>query len=103
MSLELFLLKSKLINVFVFLINFVQLVVSLADLHDLLDAVGLDWVVVDVDFGDRLVLLQCILDPLCRPGLNKIVSKAESLDRREWTLNHLQELLGNMVALNRAL
>ena len=102
LSLVLFSLLSELVDILVFLVDFVKLVISFAKAHDRLHALSFQWVVVDLDLDDGLVLLEGILDHLTRLGLDKVVSEAEALDCGEWALDHLNEFLCDVLALDLA-
>lgn len=102
LGLVLFPFLSEFVDVFVFLVDFIKLVVPLAQGHDLFDSLCLQRVIVHLHFCDGFVFFEGIFYQLSSFGLDKVVSETEGLYGSEGTLYHLDELFRDVLALNLA-
>lgn len=92
LRLRLHFLLHQLVQIFVLLIDLVQVLVPQAELLDLLSHFLLDWVVVDLQLHDGLVVLQGFHDQLTTFVLDQVVTDAQTGQRRERASDHVQEL-----------
>lgn len=102
LSLGVSLLFQKIIDVFILLVDLIELEVSLANLFDLLDHVLFNWVVVEENFCDGLVDFEGIFKVFANFSSEKIVAEAQTLKGCVWTLNHVEEFLGDVLGFDLA-
>lgn len=86
-------LLGELVNIFVFLVNLVQVEVARADFVDGFNDVLLHRVVVERNFCYFLVYLYSFKDLLSHPLLDQVVAQTQDLQSGELALEHFEEIL----------